>query len=647
LDAVPDVAALSSQPGVVVAYRGAAGTLLVAPLELSARSASGSSSSAKTTTGGDMVVSVSLFIFPGRANGRQAEHGSDAAVQAYLDRVDSYMRGVERCLAKLAAHPPWVYRVYVDYSVMREYPRDSGAAAAAAVVQNGLGEVAKRWPRRLLQFRAVRFLGGEALRSGDIEGEGETTFLPSVWRYLPMSDPTVAVFCSADADNPVSSLMLRQGEAWMADASREGTRAMFLIPNRSASPQCALYVATHLPDDLQADARVACPIAQFWFWRRMRPDAADGAATFARLMDLAADAEVHAFFADLDVDWVNSDLHRAVVADPQFASLGSGQPEHPKQPGKVLDVVTGILRRALGGRMSAGKSKSSTTMAHGAHRRWATLVLGNPRLLELAALLVCGRIIGNATGAELKRLLQSNFASSAGALKAMSDVVLKQAYGVDEWLLHVVLRAEDPSTVRIVGNDTPAAGIATKPRMLSMQEGAPPFVAWLHDAAVVECADTDRAYGRDNIAEYAVRVGAMLLMLRPAEGSSPDAQRRWAAWRDELCGRTARLAGLPHVASMLRAELLGAPQGRAYLGGCMRQFFDVDVAQLDAWLKARGAAVDGHGRGTKVKNAAGLRIRYRSAAAVDALADVLTRAMFIDMRMLHIERCAQAQSAAR
>ena len=378
LDADPPLAEMRD----AIAYQGAAGTLLVTPL------VHPRSERSRERSRDAMVVSVSLFIFPGRANGNADD---------YLERVDSYMRGIDLCLAKLSG-TAWVYRIYVDHSVLREYARDSGAAAAAALVQHRLADIANKTPASRLDLSAVRFLraAGGALRPTAAELD-DTTFLPSIWRFLPMADPTVGIFCSADADNPVSTLMLQLGERWLQE---EASHALFFKLKTTFSPQCALYVATHLSGSTPQDSM--CPIAQFWFWRRIREDAADGAALFARLMDLAADADVHAFFAGLGIEWVHGGLHRAVLADPRFVALAA-RTRHPERLQEdrqlLLTTVKTVLLHVLSQVQQQGSDPDPD------HREWARLVSLNPQPIDLAMLLVCGRTVSDALGPNLKQLL--------------------------------------------------------------------------------------------------------------------------------------------------------------------------------------------------------------------------------------------------
>lgn len=145
------------------------------------------------------VVSCSMFIYPQRSG------KSDFNDPKYQERLYVYVNGLRRLVEITRDHlPGFCVRLYVDESVQRDTP----------TVYSMLGSLRAEFPT-VFERVLVRASGVLAdLR--DAAAPGETTFLPSLWRFLAMFDeiwPADVVHMS-DLDTPPFIPFTPAGQQW-------------------------------------------------------------------------------------------------------------------------------------------------------------------------------------------------------------------------------------------------------------------------------------------------------------------------------------------------------------------------------------------------------------------------------------------------
>lgn len=234
-------------PGPGVAERWAvpgvrSGRLLLQPIGHAA-------TSANAARRGTRVFSVSIFLFPGRANGPWATD--------YATMVSRYLAGLQVAAANMDRFPGWVLRVYVDASAVLP----SLGAGLAEMVRAGLEAAAAAAPRGALQLVAVRYL-----RDGYEDG---TTFLPAVWRFLPLLDDRVGSFVCWDADTPPHPFFVQRIERW-DNRGGDAAATLYFPFEDHRTDWCGLYVGTHIGAPGLGEHAV-CPLAQMWAARRTGP----------------------------------------------------------------------------------------------------------------------------------------------------------------------------------------------------------------------------------------------------------------------------------------------------------------------------------------------------------------------------------------
>ena len=536
------------------------------------------------------VISSSLFIFPDRAKSEK---------ESYIERVHSYIRGLDTCLSSLdTTAPGWIYRLYVDYSVYKTYSSENEPEAyeASVFVKSKLEALIEEYgvKKRWFEIYACR------------SKEKSISFLPSIWRFLPMGDKKVDVMFPIDLDNPVSELAMHFTNTWLSDPS--ACNMMFLTLDYM-SPQCTLYIANHM--DTAQDG--ICPVAQFWVWRRKGP--VDYRDTLKRLFDMVEDPNIQLFFEHLNFTWVQDKIRKEIVDSNEFSVLSTSK----LTSREALDIVTKAVIRAL------TKSRSRTNT-------WTKIVLNDPRLIEFVAMMSVGHVLANSYDNDRISKMLRNLSSTE--ISAMSDIVLKHGYGVDEWLLHAIMRNPgDGGCASLMFASSPDIGVVVTRSYMSMHtsDGAPQVVSWIHDVVDIQCDDYTGKYSRNLLAEYAVRACAMLRMLRPDRGSDASVYKRWESVRDDYLERLERCISKKENKDIYRREVVKQLLNNEgfIMKGCIRRFLILTAHLLSDWLRPLGGSFD----------AQESRVTFGTMESFEAYKEVMIKAFFLEMKMLHWNMC--------
>lgn len=186
------------------------------------------------------VVSTSLFIFPERVKNGPLQF------EEYKQRVKVYIGGILKSAEYIKTLQGIVLRVYLDYSaaVARDAP-DQDLNSLGELVFDSMKNLVKTFPDT--ELVGVRYPPTDA----------QSTFLPSLWRFLPLFDENVSAMVCTDADIPFNSLYLELMKPWL---TRRDTTYCFILPESYSPAWCSIWAALHKV----LSGNVLCPLASLW-----------------------------------------------------------------------------------------------------------------------------------------------------------------------------------------------------------------------------------------------------------------------------------------------------------------------------------------------------------------------------------------------
>ena len=214
-----------------------------------------------------VVVSTSLFIFPERVKTGPLQF------EEYMQRVKGYISGIFKSAAYIKTLKGLTLQVYLDYSVAMARESDSRDLRA-------LGELVMDAMNSLVDtFSAVEVIG---VRNLKVQSES-STFLPSLWRFLPLFDDKVSAMICTDADIPFNSLYLELMKPWLA---KRNTTYCFIMSDSYQPSWCSIWAALHRV----LSGSVLCPLASLWGAAKKRNKSAgsiEDPKTFRDMLHLA------------------------------------------------------------------------------------------------------------------------------------------------------------------------------------------------------------------------------------------------------------------------------------------------------------------------------------------------------------------------
>lgn len=541
------------------------------------------------------VFSTVLFVFPARMHSRGAGAGQ------YLARVEEYLHGFRVAVANVRSFPGWRYRLYVDRSVAMSKEQD-----AARNIVKAIDDLIRAFPQDL-EVIGVRYLPGHAHPSF-VDGE---TFLPSLWRYLPLVDTRVHTCYVVDSDNPPSPLGVGYAEGVARDA-----QLMITSPQSYFPPWCALYVATHLDegDGVKVPAQHSmCPLGQAWCARRVAGSRLFSADTVNAMLALTGDRVAQQLFANLDKVGA-----RKYLADVSARMKAVG-----------VTSLEGAVDCAIDVAEQTPELRELKT-----RRRIAALFALAASSEEGAARLLHGH-------ADVTKQLLVNLTREADeAMKIMGGIITRLDYGVDEFVLQVALCMVEHhgSNVRFLSPDTPDAGVvginAELPdvRALTHTMLRNPVVGrtlkTLHRRARVQ-GSTAPMRARLMWVKLAFRTGTLLSWLRPLDGGDPAV---WSLHSKLSHAYKERVRAMLHPPAT-DAELARVFSHRAmleYRNACDGRIIKIDAARLQRWTAeqdpSRRVRYDSRRRGFNFDG---------SVTAFRAVADVFTRCLMLNIPFLY------------
>ena len=212
------------------------------------------------------VVSTSLFIFPERIK------SGPLHFEEYRERVKVYLGGIFKSAEYIKTLKGIFLRVYLDYSVAM-------ARASSDPALRALGKDVLDAMDHLVETFADVQVVGVRRNSDDVR----TTFLPSLWRFLPLFDDDVSAMICIDADNPFNSLYLELLKPWLA---KRDTTYCFILTESYTPAWCSIWAALHRV----LSGSVLCPLASMWGALKKRGRGSgpiEDSKVFGDMLDLA------------------------------------------------------------------------------------------------------------------------------------------------------------------------------------------------------------------------------------------------------------------------------------------------------------------------------------------------------------------------
>lgn len=419
---------------------------------------------------GAHIFAASFFLFPKRAEGpRGFEYGG---------MVDMFMNGLRISIENMKYFPAWTYRLYVDYSVCAPYDPASSIAAIAKKARAEIQALVKTHAKRV-QIVGVRYVP-------HLPG---TTFLPAIWRFLPIADPSVALFSCWDVDSPPHPLIVHYIEQWHA-ASAPANNILFSSLEVYRPPQCAAYVATHMRSPT-AGIHSQCPIAQGWAGHPH----ADGNAIVVEMMALAHNAPLKQMLAGANVEEMQK-LAETLRAMPLQPSRGNSF------EAKLEPFVENIQRLAATG------------------PAWLAPAASNRDVAEFAALVLYRRtLLRQLPQSPIRALFESNMAWKR--IAKIRTIALESDYGVDEWVQHIIyehaLQSNGYSWLRLA---TPEAGVFQVNHDPTIEEPPPPEVPQLPGLLKLMHPGMQPEKAVHHYTQMFMKTAALVHMFRPAATSA-------------------------------------------------------------------------------------------------------------------------------
>lgn len=538
------------------------------------------------------TVSSSLFIFPERAS----------ANDDYGDRVRAYISGLVRSLECVSAFPGWEYVLYLDYSVYRAY-ESPAIRKIAEWTQGEIGTLLERHPT----FHAIGVRFASAL------GEA-STFLPSIWRFLPMTDPAVKIFTSVDADNPPNPLVMQLGSRWQEQGQSD---RMFVAMESYYPAQCIVYLSYH--SRLRPDSEpVYCPIAQFWFWRpNEKTKKGEGAARFAEIMDMLTDPKLEAFF-EIPQTWILNAFSAVVQKTSGFRRLFETCCE--ENPMVLVSQLEKIVSEALGDVVEQPKQEER-------YRKWARAVEQSPHLLSILTLTVFGELLFSVSKNDAYKFSATSW-SGMTRFEEMRKVSTMAGYGVDEYVLNHLMNPTKEAKMLPADVITPMdedAGVRKlETRNILRQAGVPTSLRVL--VASLKCNLNSAMTTLNWPAEYIIFTAMLEMFLRPDGSSSREAHAWFADLQRNYRKRAAFLTDMKDPVQHVLDKSAGFV---AFNMNKMAASF-LDVRKFTVWCQARD-----------IKYVPGKRFVYgtRSRENLGSLQEIIVKRLFFKWSTLSVGTC--------
>ena len=353
----------------------------------------------------DKVASTSIFIYPDRVK--------QGNLSEYRHKVTEYMSGILRSLQFISKIPSWTFRLYVDYSVI--LARDHGDPNVAEVCKFILDVIDDYQTQFPLVFQIY------GVRNIDTTSSGlSSSFIASLWRFLPLFDSNVNMMLCGDADNPFNSLYLHLAESHWQDSDRY----FMIVPDNYGPEQCVVHAALNL----DSPSAFLCVIAQLWGGKKTAMEdtsqTIDDPLLFTKLLEIMRDPEIRQLWSCID---------ELKCFRPEFLKIIS---DTEALKGIIYSKSWEELRESIVDALQYFAKHTQSKMRDAfwisdSMKRVLSKAASNRKIAGYLAFMTFPTLIS-------KFFPPARFLYSSSFKDVIIPVVLQESYGLDEWLLHVL-----------------------------------------------------------------------------------------------------------------------------------------------------------------------------------------------------------------
>ena len=373
------------------------------------------------------VISISLFIFPGRVHNSNVEVYRNNIAE-YLKGIAGSLRYVRSCLAG------WAVRVHVDYSIPLSTRLKGSKHESIRLLAQELMDDLDR-----LQEMYGATLQVVGVRRKFPKGKERFTMFPAMYRFLPLFDPNVDIAMSSEADNPYNSLYHHFAESEWLETTK---KYMFIIPDSYDIEHCLVYIATHRDVVLPQ----LCP-CMIWGGKKVGDSRTiEDAAKFTQMLALQQDPAVVYLFRNIDAI--------KELARPISKQISQGDLLNSLRNARTLESIHKLLFSVT--------AKALETL---------NPEILPPKLQRIVAIckgdadLMCLIVYINFSTLLSRFVPSAKWVAHFNFLDKVVPAVVSEAYGVDEWLVRVLFDSSmrDGSAI-VVSNSAPEYGLRFQDR---------------------------------------------------------------------------------------------------------------------------------------------------------------------------------------
>ena len=522
------------------------------------------------------VAAASLFLYPERA--------AKGELSEYRNRVSEYLSGIKRSLDFVSLRKEWLYRIYVDYSIIQGYKfhHDKEIRLIAALMLQTLQTYTQRYSN-VIEIIAVRSL------------QTASTFIASLWRFLPLFDENVDKLLCSEADNPFNSLYLHFADTfWKGD-----DKYMMISPDTYGPPHCLIRVAM----DIESDSANRCFIAQNWGGRRMHKERTiEDPALFTMLLNALDDKDAISM-------WSNA-LNLLTMKQAIIKAISDHIDIKEILYAKTWDA---LKKRMIDSIQSA--CRDNKLFKQGIDPVILQLASKNRKVAGFIAVMMFPSLIQPhvAVTRHVKQYYVNTF---------MVPTVLKKGYGIDEWLLHLLYdEVSKQNGVSLIRSNSPEFGITIGQSSWLQSADAGNTLKLFTDLV----KESDLPFG-----EFVARTIFFLKAISPEKNSTVF--HIFKKLKNDYFQRLYLLSQDSFVSANIDYNMAYKLMDSLYYNeGFERQaqkkgVFINDIKKFDAWTKANNILYD-----HKAK-----RFSYSNKHGFNVVKNVFFKGLFCDVKFMHI-----------
>lgn len=388
----------------------------------------------------DKVASACLFGYPDRVKSGKLKY--------YQKRMKNYLEGIKKSLYFVRYRKDWTFRVYLDYSIISG-TYESNQNGYRKLCENVIGTLESfilKFPQNL-QIYGVRN-GGSMDKS--------STYVPSLWRFLPLFDESVDAFVCSDADNPFNSLYLHLAETTLF--AKATGKFFMIVPDAYSPEQCLVHAAMTLDRKNPA----MCLNAQLWGARKFMED--------KTIADRSLFTKLLKTMRDPDILFVWSNVEELLASRSLLLTAISTDTENLLKPLLRSDSFESMRDSIISlAQFTIDKIKNDRTVQDKISDKLKSFIdraYSQKWMTAYIAFLLFPTLLNQYYSV-------TRWVADVKFHEVVVPIVTDQSYGVDEWLLHVLYdEVQQYDEVIVLRSSVQSCGLAFRD-FISIQNDDP------------------------------------------------------------------------------------------------------------------------------------------------------------------------------